>query len=331
MYKAAVIGCGNIGFKFELDFLRPKPASHVGAYLTNPNTQLVCVVDKDIGKLRGEKMLAGVKAYDNLDSCLFQNELDIVTVATPAATHFRIIKSLLRHGIGVIICEKPLSDNLKDAKKILDLANRTRIFLVNYQRRFVTPYTRAREKIRQQMLGRVLQANVIYTNGIYQNGSHAINTLRFLLDDEADWVIGHENKSIARITNDYTIDGLVHFKSGTLVSFQTLSKEKYATFNIKIYGETGALFINRYGFEFRWIKPHKSSDFWGLRELDVDKSTAKVNKFSMTKGVVEKAVGLMKSNRVDSSMAADSLEDIKIIDSMVRSSFENSKKCKLKY
>ncbi len=331
MLKAVVVGCGNVGLKFEFDPLRPKPASHVGAYLANHDTGLICAVDTNIKNIGGDlKLLSGVKRYGSLEKCLIENAPDIVSVATPLQTHLEIIKLLLKYKVPAIICEKPLAGNLADAKKIVDLLDKNKvIFLVNYQRRFLEPYVNAKRKIKEGVLGDVKQANVIYTNGIYNNGSHAIDALRFLLDDEVDWVTGWENESIAKLGSDYNIDGFIHFKKEILVSIQTLNDAAYAIHDIKIYGEKGALFINRFGYRFQWIKARNSDVFSGMLELNADKGQMIKQKLSATSGVITKAVELIKNGRIDKSMASDSLSNIKIINAMVESSKNDSRKYKV--
>ena len=46
-YKAAVIGCGRIGFGFDSDPKRKYVSTHTGAYSRLRNTRLVAVCDKE--------------------------------------------------------------------------------------------------------------------------------------------------------------------------------------------------------------------------------------------------------------------------------------------
>ena len=67
---------------------------------------------------------------DKLDS------VDWVVVSTPNQTHYEIVKDCLNAGKNVF-CEKPLSGNLKDAKKMLVyMRNKKNFAFVNLQLRF---------------------------------------------------------------------------------------------------------------------------------------------------------------------------------------------------
>ncbi len=58
--------------------------------------------------------------------------LDLVTVATPNATHYEIAKSFLEAGFDVL-CEKPLTTDLESAEDLVETARRAdRILAVNY-------------------------------------------------------------------------------------------------------------------------------------------------------------------------------------------------------
>ncbi len=61
-----------------------------------------------------------------------KDRLDLVTVATPNSTHFEITKSFLKEGFNVL-CEKPLTMTVEQAKEIIKISNDTgKICAVNY-------------------------------------------------------------------------------------------------------------------------------------------------------------------------------------------------------
>lgn len=61
-----------------------------------------------------------------------EDRLDLVTVATPNATHFEITKAFLDAGFNVL-CEKPMTMDVEEGEEIVRLAERTgRICAVNY-------------------------------------------------------------------------------------------------------------------------------------------------------------------------------------------------------
>jgi predicted dehydrogenase len=84
--------------------------------------RLGLAADRSYGDWR--EMLAGEKARDD--------RIDLVTVATPNATHFEITKSFLEAGFDVL-CEKPMTITVEEGEEIVRLARKVgRICAVNY-------------------------------------------------------------------------------------------------------------------------------------------------------------------------------------------------------
>ena len=70
------------------------------------------------------EMLAGESARDD--------RVDLVTIATPNATHYEIAKAFLEAGFHVL-CEKPMTVTVEEATEITEISRRTgRICAVNY-------------------------------------------------------------------------------------------------------------------------------------------------------------------------------------------------------
>ena len=60
------------------------------------------------------------------------DRVDLVTVATPNATHFEITKAFLKAGFHVL-CEKPMTITVEEGEEIVNLARETgKICAVNY-------------------------------------------------------------------------------------------------------------------------------------------------------------------------------------------------------
>lgn len=72
------------------------------------------------------KFVSGKK--NNYLNLITNNHLDWVFVATPNSTHFKIVKNCLNLGINVF-CEKPISTNYLEAKKLFQIAKKNRVKL----------------------------------------------------------------------------------------------------------------------------------------------------------------------------------------------------------
>ena len=64
--------------------------------------------------------------YDYLD--FFKKNINICFLSTPTKTHFSIVKTCINNGVSVI-SEKPLCENLNQAKKLISMAKKKNVFL----------------------------------------------------------------------------------------------------------------------------------------------------------------------------------------------------------
>lgn len=108
---------------------------HARKHAASPRIDLIGVCDLD--RLRGQALAAetGARAFDTFGAML--EEVDAVTIAAPAAAHFRMAQAALNAGKHVYV-EKPLALSLADADTLIALAEaRGLVLQVGHQERFV--------------------------------------------------------------------------------------------------------------------------------------------------------------------------------------------------
>lgn len=116
------------------------PAHRLGAGLDGLFAFTAGALDHrpDEGRAYGRRLgLAADRSYGDWREMLEgetgrEDRIDLVTVATPNATHFEITKAYLKAGFHVL-CEKPMTMTVAEGEEIVDLARETgRICAVNY-------------------------------------------------------------------------------------------------------------------------------------------------------------------------------------------------------
>jgi len=304
-HRAVVIGCGNVGAQWGTEPNRPQPASHAAALKANERTELVGLVDQDPVQLKKVGEFYGVATYVDAAEALSALKPDLVVVATPPSTHEALFKIAVDAGVRLVICEKPLSDTLEAAQRMTDLIKSSPVLaMVNHQRRYAPLFRAAKERIKQGELGDIQQVSAYYTNGLLNNGTHTIDTLRFLLQDEVAWVIGIENKiNTVAPAGGLNIDGLIGFTKGTTVSLQSLNNDAYILHDFSFYGTKGLLEIHKYGFRFEWT-PANVVTLPGIKELDWDSTQVSLESGSMIAGTTAHAVECL-----DGATPEGSIED----------------------
>jgi predicted dehydrogenase len=107
--RTAVIGAGKMG------------AIHTKVYNTLTQSDLVAVVDTDIGKARKLARKYRCTAFANCSDIL--DKVEAVTIATPTSEHYQLAKFFIENNIAVMI-EKPLASDVSQAKEIVELAKK---------------------------------------------------------------------------------------------------------------------------------------------------------------------------------------------------------------
>jgi len=248
IYRAAIIGCGRIG----ADCNSPETgssriASHAEAYTKHQKTELIAVCDLDSDRLRQCKKRWNVpRAYNDLDEMLIKEEIDILSICTPASSHFDILAEALRtEKVLGILMEKPLTLTMQEADAALHLAQnfKTKIS-VNYIRRFPPIYRQVAEELRQGDLGRIQHINVYYTKGIVNNGSHALDLLKFFFGNPDEVSLLSSN---LEPTDDPSPSFRIKFPAGFEAWFCGLKSDFHNIFEIDIIGSEGRLVFRDQG------------------------------------------------------------------------------------
>jgi len=188
--RCAIVGLGRIGSTLEDDEKREKPASHAGAIHDHPETILVAGCDLKVKSRDQFKERWSIsKIYSSCEPMLNACEIDILHIATPPQNHFESLKLGLEHNIPVIICEKPLAADIKEAEKMLHLveSSPTKV-IVNHERRYSHQFVHTRQLISDSTHGQLLSIFAKLYMGIhrkisevlYDDATHIIDLLRYL-------------------------------------------------------------------------------------------------------------------------------------------------------
>ncbi len=267
-YTAVIVGCGRIGCGFDDDPKRKYIATHAKAYATNPKINLSALVDVNTElSSKYAKLYNVTNTYTDFSQMLEQEHPDIISICTWNNTHLPLVEQAVKYGVKAIFCEKPISNSINNAKKMLQLCQEHQIILmIDHQRRFDPTHLEAKKFIEQGNLGRVQQANCRYTAGIANTGSHMFDLLRFMLG-EVEWVQALESENKSPNIIDPNFDGLIKFKKGVLCTMQAFDVKDYLLFELEILGTKGKIVITNSGFNFEYFQAEESELFSGYKEL----------------------------------------------------------------
>ena len=162
--------------------------------LSSPAFQLEWLCDLDEG--RAQAVLGRyttVRPTSSYDEVLSDPAVHAVAIATPAATHFDLVRSALEAGKHVLV-EKPLTSSLAEAVKLADLAEQYGLALMCDHTYCYTPAVRRiRELIRGGEIGDVQYVDSVRINlGLVQPdidvlwdlAPHDLSILDFVLPED---------------------------------------------------------------------------------------------------------------------------------------------------
>lgn len=333
MFKTGIIGCGRIASAFDSDPKRKYIATHAGAYTHVKDTDLRAVCDINKDSLRACMGRWGIsQGYSDYNQMLKKEGIEIVSVCTPPETHYSIIKDAVKNkGLKAILCEKPISNTIKDAKEIVRLCKQRNITLqIGHQRRFDPLHQEISRIIRERRLGDIQQVNLYYTVGIRNSGSHIFDLLRFFLGD-AEWVEAFFSKNVSRRDRDPNLDGIIRMGNGVFVTFQACDVEKYFIFELNFLFDKGRIVLKNSGLTVDYYEVKPSSFFSGYNELESAKCVLKTRykRNSMVNAIGHLAECVMTKEESLSS-GEDGLASLELIEGAIVSAGHNGKRISLK-
>ena len=182
IYNVAIIGCGGISHM------------HAGWYVNEPRAKIAAISDIDEERLNayGEKYEVESK-YTDFVEMLTTEEIDLVSICTRPKHHAPLVIEAAKHGVKGILSEKPMAENLGQAKGMLETCSENGVKLaIDHQVRFSTPYQHARQMIADGAIGDIFRIHGICGGGdLKDNATHTVDLMLYLHEDKpVSWVIG---------------------------------------------------------------------------------------------------------------------------------------------
>lgn len=332
MFKVGIVGCGRIASTFDKGPNKGQILTHIGAYKVINNIEIiaVCDINKDSLKKCMQKWKIN-KGYSNLLQMLNREKIDILSICTPPSSHYSILKKAADFPLTAIFCEKPIANNVKEAKEMVGLCQKKKILLqIDHQRRFDPLHINLKKMIVEKKLGSVQQVNFYYTAGIKNTGSHMFDLLRFLFG-EVKWLEAFFSKNKSKNENDPNLDGVMCFNNGLLATFQACDVKKYLIFELNCFLDKGRFVLKNSGFSLDFYKIDKSGHFSGYKELEKTASPFKTKyKRNFMVNAVDHLVKCIKNKSDSVSSGSEGLKALELIEASIFSAKKNSKRIYLK-
>lgn len=316
--RCAVIGCGRIGCGFD-DQSRREIRTHAGSYFKNPNTKLVALCDVDKSKLKKYGKKYNITGLYTKSSEMFMKEhLDCVSICTLVDTHLDLVKEAVNYGIRGIFIEKPISNSLKNAKKIIEICKEHNVTLVvDHQRRFDPLYHYIRKFIKQK-LGEIQLVNIYYGSGIANTGSHVFDMIRMMFGEIVS-LQGNISKNNSGNKQDPNMDVLLKLEIGANCRLQALDVRNYGLLEMDILGTRGRLKLNLTTNDIEYFKI-RVGDYLVYKDLIKSNIVVKRSNLSPIQLGVKNLVNCLQFNKRPLCTGEDGYKSLELIIASIQSS-----------
>ncbi|MDD5072708.1 MAG: Gfo/Idh/MocA family oxidoreductase [Candidatus Omnitrophica bacterium] len=330
MYTSAVIGLGNIGFRFSLDPLRKGVWSHVAAYEKSGYTRLAGAVEIDPGTVRlFKERHKKVPVFGSVSELMRKTSPEIVSICTPTATHYPILKELSRSGVKAVFCEKPVASSLREAREMVNLCRKKGILLaVNHTRRWESGYLAAKKAIDGGRIGKVTAVNCLYPAQVFNIGTHLFDIVRFLISADPETVSG---VSFDPGKQDPGVSGWMIFNGKIPCTINVLNKRENLVFEVDIIGDKGRVKITENGGKLDLSVFRKSRRYSGYMELTPAPARPLPRKDRFIEAVDDIAKVLMHRKRSVNCSGEDGLIALSMSQALLASASNGSRPVSIKF
>ncbi len=251
----AVIGVGGWG------------KNHVRVYKELASTELVAVCDVNAERVKAVASQFGVKAYTNSTRMLKNKEIEAVNVCTWSTKLASEALKALKAGKHVLV-EKPMATNTKQAKKLLETAEKNGLHLtVGFLMRFIPGLQHIQEAVENKEIGDLVCATArrvsqwperIGDVGVVKDtGIHDIDVMRYIFNEDPIMVYAKTGSMKHKRFEDYA-QIMLTYEGGKSAFIESNWLTPYKTRLLTVTGSDAIMKLD-YMTQELWIEAPKES------------------------------------------------------------------------
>lgn len=257
MYKCLVVGLGNVGMTYDLN--SNAITTHCKSLFSHKKFNLAGAVD-----IQKKKRILFEKkyfkpAYSNILKALEDIKPEIIVISCSTEQHLKTLKLIFKnYRPKIIICEKPMGINLRQALDIFYLCKKKKVKLfINYMRLSDPGVIKIKNKIKLGIIKKPIYGTVYYSRGLINNASHFFNILEFWFGNVKNLKILENSKRINKF--DFETSFKVNFKNVTIFFFPCENSINIHN-SIELNAKNGRLFYGWGGKYIQWQKIIKKNN-----------------------------------------------------------------------
>jgi predicted dehydrogenase len=235
--------------------------TYAQAFSNWDEAQLAAVADSRAAAAQALAEGAGCASYESYQAMARNEKLDAVIICTPPASHPEICLHFA--GLGVhVLCEKPLSITSREARLMIDAADRAGVKLTMASKfRYVDDVIRAKSIVASGLLGEIVLFENAFTSRVdmsarwnsdaavsgggvlIDNGTHSLDLMRYFLGPLSDVQVV-EGKRVQALPVEDTVRVLARTAGGIMGTIDlSWSIQKELDNYIAVYGSQGTVVV----------------------------------------------------------------------------------------
>lgn len=268
IFDVLVVGCGAIAGGYDAERGSDSlPLTHAAAFTRHGGFRLAGCIDPDAERRNAfARRWGGAEAFADIKAAAAR-PVDVVSICSPTSCHAEHVEAALELNPKLIFCEKPLTSELADARRLIEACDASGVLLaVNHTRRWAPDIISLRDALARKETGEIRAVSCTYNKGILNNGVHMVDLLQFLLGPV------HLASTGAPLwdfwDDDPTVPALMKTEKGVSITLGIAHAADYALFEMTILTERATLTMEDGGARWRKRSVIDSKIFPGYRSLD---------------------------------------------------------------
>jgi predicted dehydrogenase len=248
--RAGIIGCGNIAGWNELDPLREKPCTHIGAYRSRQEIEVAGCCDVDVKRAEKFAKQFGIPFATNSIAHLLAKQPDLVSICVPYKKNFDVLRQVVndQNKPEVIFLEKPIADSFAKARQMVAWCREKKIKLYVNNRR-LSPFYQTFEKIlKDEFNNELISVSAWCSSGMHAIGIHMVDLLRNICGEPKEVFAAREKERIEKLpySHNFTADdprftAFLNFRRGAKATLFNSAKTDFTYFEIEALCKTGKI------------------------------------------------------------------------------------------
>lgn len=320
-YRAAVIGLGFIGLKADIP-RKHLPQSHTLAYRMNPDIELTAAVG--VRQEQGDQLnlvAPETKYYMDLEAMLDEQPLDVISICTPEHVRFELLQTVMsRSAAPILFLEKPVATSLQEAEKIAALVrSHQRTVVVNLSRRWSDGVRQIRQAVQSEEFGKLTNIHLRYTRGLYNNGSHLFDLVRFVAGEIDRVQVVRQVSTNMDQKGDWTFSFLFSLENGVHGYAEAFDDRNYLMFEMDLFFDKGKIELLRTGDEIRFYAAAGHASIQGRHLTLKREEQSLLARSSNIQKAVEHIVDILRTGAEPVCTLEDGIYPLYVADALIRS------------